>query len=698
MRGVRGIACALLVAASTLGWFAPSAAQRGAVDVSSATIAETDCAVLAGPDGSLDPALGDVACGVLSVPENWRVPDGRRLDIHYAVLRSTAEAPAPDPVLYLEGGPGSATLVSAAFYADLFAPLRAERDVVLFDQRGTGVSSPLRCAEWTLDDLFAVDLGDEPIVEDGADSDATPASAPAEVESANAPTDPDALLDAARAAVADGMARCAQQLVSAGIDLRQYNSIASANDAVALLHVLGYDRANLYGISYGTRLALVIARDHPDAGIRSIVLDSTFPPEVHGFEQYPAEPHEVVIQLFADCALDAACSAAYPDIKARFIRLLDELGRRPIALDDGTQVGQDELIAVMQGLNGAIGVVPWIPRLVAELEAGETATWLAIRDGLVGLPGSGNSAEAQATPMVSETPADAEEATPTTEDGVADLAALIPWYAGDAEALSGADLFIGDVAARAHALPMDEGTELLVRFIMLANVPPTRDSLEGFARRAFPDGSEGRAAQLGLIRLLSDADVADLFARLQDAAAIIDPSRLRNNQLQFFSVECNEEIPFQRFEETARVARSLEIPELGLNTVPGVAAFFATCEVWPSGRAPEIENLPVASDVPTMIFAGAYDLQTPVSWNKSAFVHLPNASFVLFPMAGHGTILFSQCAGDIAAAFIDDPRSIPDESCVSDLRPVWAMPDDPLPAPEALTPEDAADAGEGAAG
>jgi hypothetical protein len=99
-----------------------------------------------------------------------------------------------------------------------------------------------------------------------------------------------------------------------------------------------------------------------------------------------------------------------------------------------------------------------------------------------------------------------------------------------------------------------------------------------------------------------------------------------------------------------------------------------------------------------MIFAGAYDLQTPVSWNKSAFVHLPNASFVLFPMAGHGTILYSACAAGIAAAFIDDPRAIPDGSCVSGLRPHWAMPDDPLPSPEALTPADASAVGDDDAG
>ncbi len=690
MRWLHGLPGLLLVATLLLPTAAPTFAQRGDADLSAASLAETDCVFLVGPDGEETRPLGDISCGILSVPENWRIPDGRRLDIRYVVLHATADAPAPDPVLYLEGGPGGAAIVNAQTYADLFAPLRSERDVILFDQRGTGFSSPLHCAEWTLDDLFAIDLSEESVESADAESLATPEPEPNIADAASLPLDPEAMMEAARVEVADGIANCAQQLISAGIDLRQYNSIASANDAVALLRALGYEHANLYGISYGTRLALVIARDHPNAGIRSIVLDSTFPPEIRGFEQFPAEPHEVVIQLFADCALDAACSAAYPDLKQRFIGLLETLETAPIPVPDGTEISQDDLVNLMQALNGAVGVAPWIPRLVAELETGDTATWVAIRDGLVGAP----VADESATPAADEgTPVGPDDATPEADaNPIAELAEIVPWHSGDAEALSGADLFLSSIASRAHDLPLDDGTTLVVRLLFLSNVPPTRESLEGFVRGSFPEGSDDRAALLGLTRLMADAEVADLFDRLQDAAMAVDPFRMFHNQLQFLSVECNEEIPFQRFEETLRVAQGLEIPELGLNTVPAMAGIFASCEVWPSGRAPEIEGRPVASDIPTMIFAGAYDLQTPVSWNKSAFVHLPNASFVLFPMAGHGAILYSDCAAGIANAFIADPRAIPDESCVATLRPQWAMPDDPLPAPEALTPEDAGNA------
>src|SRR5829696_5064324 len=120
-----------------------------------------------------------------------------------------------------------------------------------------------------------------------------------------------------------------------GVDLSQYNSIASANDTVALVKALGYDDYNLYGVSYGTRLALEVMRNHPESGLRSVVLDSTYPPEIKSYEQFPQEPHEVVIQLFADCARNPACHTAYPDLKARFIALLGRLRAEPVISDDG---------------------------------------------------------------------------------------------------------------------------------------------------------------------------------------------------------------------------------------------------------------------------------------------------------------------------------------------------------------------------
>ena len=82
--------------------------------------------------------------------------------------------------------------------------------------------------------------------------------------------------------------------------------------------------------SWGHQFALVMMRDHPNAGFRSVVLDSSFPPEIPGFERFVTEAHEVVMQLFADCKLDPVCNDAYPNLKERFKVLLHAAEVAPI--------------------------------------------------------------------------------------------------------------------------------------------------------------------------------------------------------------------------------------------------------------------------------------------------------------------------------------------------------------------------------
>jgi hypothetical protein len=143
---------------------------------------------------------------------------------------------------------------------------------------------------------------------------------------------------------------------------------------------------------------------------------------------------------------------------------------------------------------------------------------------------------------------------------------------------------------------------------------------------------------------------------------------------QYYSIECNERMPYQSFANTVANAQHLEIPDLAVGMSEAVVKVFAVCEEWPSERAPAIETQPVWSEIPTLILSGAYDNLTPVSWNKSAFETLPNGVFVLAPGAAHGVITYSACADQIAQAFIADPAVSPDTSCLADLEPQWALP------------------------
>lgn len=642
---VLAVAVVVMLAGGVLPWQSTAAWQADLPpDLDAVTLQDNDCSFLIQFETDPRPSLGDISCGWLEVPENWSEPEGRRLRIGYAVLHSTSASPEPDPVVYLDGGPGASPLTGIDLYAALFADMRGARDIVLFDQRGTRLSSPLRCqalgaAPPAMDDSPAPEIAGLPLLY------------PDEVG------DGYELLQLARQEQGPVAAACAREIEAGGVDLRQYNSIASANDTVALVKALGYDTYNLYGISYGTRLALVVMRDHPASGLRSVILDSSFPPEIKGFERFPQEPHEVVIQLFADCALDAACRAAYPDLKARFIALLSQLAAEPIVTADGDTVTDRDLVQVMQSLTGQIAAAPYVPMMIAELERGEYETLFGIATGAL-FADAGDAEPAED----SETLNESLDAAP--------VAAALP---ADA---SLARVFLHEIQLRIDTLPEDAADALIGAMLNLDLLPPVRETLEEFVQRGFADDPQAVDDLLAIVATMDEADVQETFAIVADTVTLLDFLSFGMNLPQFNSVECNEELPFQSFDSTVANAQSLEIPQLALGVVQNMANQFAICEVWPSGRAPAFEELPVASDVPTLIMAGAYDLQTPVSWNKSAFVNLANGFFVEFPMSGHGVITFSPCAAQVATAFIASPVTLPDTSCVAELKPDWVLPEE----------------------
>ena len=221
------------------------------------------------PSGPTEPAFSpgncpftpprgtDPTCGYVSVPERRDRPDGRRIRLSVAVFPALAAEKHP-PLVYLEGGPGGEALDGLPFtYEEVFSFLNEERTVVVFDQRGVGFSDPsLSCPE-------LVDLDFELLDED---------------------LSTDEWL-ARRLPVLDG---CRERWVDGGVDFSAYNSAESAADVADLRLTLGYDEWDLYGLSYGTRLALTVMRDHPE-GVRSVVLDSTYPPEGRRAGQHPPE-------------------------------------------------------------------------------------------------------------------------------------------------------------------------------------------------------------------------------------------------------------------------------------------------------------------------------------------------------------------------------------------------------------------------
>lgn len=225
----------------------------------------------------------DARCGSLSVPENPSAPQGRQVVLNIAVVPAIKRVPEPDPLVVLVGGPGQAAVeIFPAMYSTLFR-IHESRDIVLVDQRGTGDSNPLRC----LDPEQEI-LEEEQII---------------------------ALLKA-----------CPQNLDA---DLRYYTTDIAMQDLDAVRAALGYERLNLYGVSYGTRAALVYLKMYPER-VRSIVLDAVVDPSFILYKDVAQDGQKALDLFFTRCEEDEACAAAYPGLRAEFNSLAQSLEQAPV--------------------------------------------------------------------------------------------------------------------------------------------------------------------------------------------------------------------------------------------------------------------------------------------------------------------------------------------------------------------------------
>ena len=290
-----------------------------------------------------------VRCGTLDVPENRQHPEGRRLSIFVAVLPANTLSPQPDPLVLLAGGPGQAASTLGPFALSLSA-IRRTRDIVLIDQRGTGRSSPLAC----------------------------PAFAPDEHAEFNTDPVPKALL-------------CAWQLAGKGVDASQYTTSAWVADVDAMREALGYRQVNLWGGSYGTRVAQEYLRRHPEH-VRSVVLDGVAPPSLRiSFDVWRTRD-DALDGVIAACRASAACAKAHPDPAAtlREVRQALEGGRSVSVPDPRTGVRREmrvdfeTIVAALQPLTYSPEAASLIPELLALAHDGEYAPLLAASLTVVG--------------------------------------------------------------------------------------------------------------------------------------------------------------------------------------------------------------------------------------------------------------------------------------------------------------------------
>jgi len=297
------------------------------------------------------PVGATVDCGYLTVPEDRSQPERRKIRLHVGVFRTSVAEKAADPILYLGGGPGENSTESSSYFHDAYIePFLKNRDFIVLDQRGAGFSRPhLDCPE--LDDMY----------KDALDENLT--------------------LEESRARGTDAALRCRDRLVSTeGVNLASYRSAESAADVNDLRLALGYDQWNIYGVSYGTRLALTVMRDHPQ-GVRSVVLDSSYPLQANLYTGIQPNAQRALDVFFNGCAADPGCNATYPYLREVFFQTVDALNASPVTetivnplsgIQREAVVDGDALLGFLFQALYSTDFIPLLPRVIYEVSNGDT--------------------------------------------------------------------------------------------------------------------------------------------------------------------------------------------------------------------------------------------------------------------------------------------------------------------------------------
>lgn len=295
------------------------------------------------PEADLGP---DVICGTLTVPQNRARADGRTIELTVATLPAQSPDPGRAPMVYLNGGPGSTILPYGEALRSL--GINRDRDVILVSQRGTLHADPaLTCPE--IDQLTAQSTGLSMLA---------PATAALSV-------------DAVRA--------CRDRLAAQDIDLSAFNTTENAADFADLRTAMGIESWHVYGVSYGTNLALQLIRDHPE-GISSVILDSVVPPQRNLVANLWASAAGGLNAVFDACAAQPRCAAAYPDLAQEFSTTVRRLAEEPMVVELPPSADRPAQAVVLDGYKLANVAVlasmdadryPGLPQLIHTTAGGD---------------------------------------------------------------------------------------------------------------------------------------------------------------------------------------------------------------------------------------------------------------------------------------------------------------------------------------
>ena len=240
-------------------------------------------------------------CGYVTVPENRTSKSDRKIKL--AVVRAKSSGKTPGAPLVLgTGGPGGGGLgnvqgAAGPGFLTTYGPILKDRDFVLFSQRGTALAKPtLDCPAYNALTFEASTKGMS--------------------------------LEERGKATRDALMKCAEAFKAQGVDLAAYNSNENADDVDSIRQALGYDKIFYYGESYGTQLGQFVLRRHPGI-LEGIMLDGVVPVTKEKSVQVQDIPG-AFRRVFAACAADKACNAAYPGLEKMLTETIDRLAKNPM--------------------------------------------------------------------------------------------------------------------------------------------------------------------------------------------------------------------------------------------------------------------------------------------------------------------------------------------------------------------------------
>lgn len=290
----------------------------------------------------------DVVCGYVEVPEEYSDPTGATIRLALAIIKSHNPEKTPDPLYMAQGGPGGSTIETYASQLLTDRDFVPNRDIVLFDQRGTKYSEPnLYCKE--VEKLIAETI------------------------------EIDLSIEESERLSLKALIECRENLSTKGINLSAFDSLENAKDINSIREALGHDKINLYGVSYGSLLALHTMRLYPEI-LRSVILDGVVPPQTNFILGSASSMDRSFSRLFNSCKNDPSCNHYYPDLERVFFDLVERLNDKPVLIElkdsETNTIYPNAVISGDAFLSGVFqmlyvgSLIPALPRMIYDSSAG----------------------------------------------------------------------------------------------------------------------------------------------------------------------------------------------------------------------------------------------------------------------------------------------------------------------------------------